>query len=236
VANSLITVSFCSVFLAFIAGCSLEPAADANAKLNLSLVSTEAAFSQAISNVENGYSDIGDMDLHEIVAVASLDQETRRIDDLVRDSDLYPSQKQPLTGRISLIMFRNDVQKSKELLALKPVGRWFDGNELNPAQHQSAWLIVQHGSPEIQVKVLPELVIAAKNGLLKSSDVAMLADRVEVAAGRPQIYGTQLSCIGEQAIFPDLIDPVNVDKRREEAGLSGTFIEYKARLLGTNPC
>ena len=133
-------------------------------------------------------------------------------------------------------MYKNDDLRSSELLALKPVGRWFNATELSPSGQKAAWLIVQHGDPKIQKKVLPELLIASKQGLVASSDVAMLADRVEVAAGRPQIYGTQVVCIGSDPIFPDLLDPINVDKRREEVGLKGTFEEYKARLLATNPC
>jgi len=47
----------------------------------------------------------------------------------------------------------------------------------------------------------------------------MLVDRLEVKAGRPQIYGTQLSLENGEWVLDSILDSARVDERRREVGL-----------------
>jgi hypothetical protein len=47
----------------------------------------------------------------------------------------------------------------------------------------------------------------------------MLTDRVEVKAGRPQIYGTQLSLKDGRWVLDPIADSAGVDVRRRQMGL-----------------
>lgn len=60
---------------------------------------------------------------------------------------------------------------------------------------------------------------------VSQKNVAYLTDRVLLAEGKKQIYGTQFSLVDGAWQVRPLEDEANVDKRRAEIGLS-TMAEY----------
>lgn len=92
------------------------------------------------------------------------------------------------------------------------------------------FLVIQHADTETQVKYLPILREAVKDGKAKASNLALMEDRVLLAQGEKQIYGSQLESdykTNEYIVSP-MIDPDNVDKRRAEVGLKpiAEYIKY----------
>jgi hypothetical protein len=78
------------------------------------------------------------------------------------------------------------------------------------------WLLVQHQTPEIQRRMLPEMEKAAKSGEASMSDYAYLYDRVQVGLGKPQRWGSQVQCKdGKPGLHP-VEDPDGLDQRRKE--------------------
>ena len=95
----------------------------------------------------------------------------------------------------------------------------------------AAWLLVQHADldHQFQKHCLKLMEKAGKRGEVSMRSVAYLTDRVLVAEGKKQIYGTQLeNKNGEFVPFP-IEDEVNVDRRRKEVGLP-PLEEYKRML------
>lgn len=84
-----------------------------------------------------------------------------------------------------------------------------------------AWMIVQHADRDVpfQKRCLPLIQAAAARGEVDKKDVAMLTDRVLVAEGKKQIYGTQCKIENGDAIPHPIEDEANVDKRRAEVGM-----------------
>ncbi|HMB90790.1 MAG TPA: DUF6624 domain-containing protein [Rhodothermales bacterium] len=84
----------------------------------------------------------------------------------------------------------------------------------------AAWLLLQHGTLDVQVEMLPLLLEAAEQGEASWSDVAYVQDRVLFYQGKPQIYGTQLREYddGRLEVAP-IADEAHVDERRARAGL-----------------
>ena len=80
---------------------------------------------------------------------------------------------------------------------------------------------------ELQEQALAYLMGAVEADDASAGDLAYLIDRVRVANGLPQVYGTQIGPgpDGDLAPRTPVEDPVNVDARRAEAGL-GTLEEY----------
>jgi hypothetical protein len=74
--------------------------------------------------------------------------------------------------------------------------------------------------------MLPHIHEAHDRGDLDGGAVAMLTDRLEVKAGRPQIYGTQLSMKDGQWVFDPIADSAGVDARRKTMGLP-PLAEYR---------
>lgn len=91
---------------------------------------------------------------------------------------------------------------------------------------QSAWLLVQHADadPKFQ-RVCLDLMTKAPKNEVSLSNLAYLTDRVLLAEGKKQLYGTQFVRILGKLQPSPLEDEQNVDKRRAEMGLS-TLAEY----------
>lgn len=85
------------------------------------------------------------------------------------------------------------------------------------------WVIVQHSdhTPLFQEKVLEKMKNEVDKQNADANNYALLVDRVEINKNKPQVYGSQVKYNWKicQAYPKNLIDSVNVNKRRLEIGL-----------------
>lgn len=93
------------------------------------------------------------------------------------------------------------------------------------------WVVIQHSSLENQEKYLPLMREAVKKGKARSSQLALLEDRILVRRGKEQIYGTQAGTdsLGIYKIWP-IKDERNVNKRRFSVGLGP--LQWYAKQIG----
>ena len=105
---------------------------------------------------------------------------------------------------------------------------WPTKAQVGPDAVNAAFLIVQHAVHDTAFmrEMLPHIHEAHERGDLNGGAVAMLTDRLEVKAGRPQIYGTQLSLKDGQWVFDPIADSTGVDERRRKMGLP-PLAEYR---------
>jgi hypothetical protein len=91
------------------------------------------------------------------------------------------------------------------------------------------WLMMQHcdKDPKFQEEVLSEMKKHIERKNANPSNYAYLIDRVKVNTGKPQVYGTQMKLNQDGSSYEPkpVIEPENLNKRREEVGLS-TIEEY----------
>lgn len=94
----------------------------------------------------------------------------------------------------------------------------------------AAWLLVQHAdaNPIFQRKCL-DLMARLPKEEVSQSNLAYLTDRVLLAEGKKQRYGTQFTVVDGKWQPRPLEDETNVDQRRAEAGLP-PLAEY-AKLI-----
>jgi hypothetical protein len=84
----------------------------------------------------------------------------------------------------------------------------------------AAFLVLQHAALDLQVELLPVLERAVQTGDARSSDVAVLTDRVLMRQGKNQRYGSQLhQNPGEKLTVWPIEDEAHVDERRKGVGL-----------------
>ncbi len=104
---------------------------------------------------------------------------------------------------------------------------WLGADSVGKQGSTTLFLVIQHADQVTQEKYLPMMREAVKNGKAQSSNLALLEDRVALAQGKRQIYGSQIGQNTEtQTYFVlPLEDPENVDKRRAKVGL-GPMSEY----------
>ena len=95
----------------------------------------------------------------------------------------------------------------------------------------AAWLLVQHADsdPAFQRQCLDLLTVAASHGEATKAQVAYLTDRVLLAEGKPQEFGTQATGRNGQWVPRDLRDPGHVDQRRAAMSL-GSLAGNLARI------
>jgi hypothetical protein len=94
---------------------------------------------------------------------------------------------------------------------------------------KNAWLLVQHAdaNPLFQRKCLDLMTSLLQQNEVDKRNYAYLVDRVLVAEGKPQRYGSQFEKGPDGNWRPKTIeDPENVDKRRAEMGME-TLAEYR---------
>ena len=90
----------------------------------------------------------------------------------------------------------------------------------------AAWLLAQHADqdPAFQ-RLCLQLMRQATDGDVDATQVAYLTDRVQLAHGLPQIYGTQVEHVDGEWRPRHLADPDTVDDRRAGVGL-GPIADY----------
>jgi hypothetical protein len=95
----------------------------------------------------------------------------------------------------------------------------------------AAWLLAQHADrdPAFQRRCLDLITEAVKSGEASPADLAYLTDRVLLAEGQHQEYGTQMTGREDGWVPRRLRDPETVDERRAAMSL-GPLSENIARI------
>lgn len=100
----------------------------------------------------------------------------------------------------------------------------------------AAFLIVQHADhdPAFQKEVLTLLREAYRSGEASGEHLALLTDRVLVAEGKPQRYGSQADIVDGKIVVKPVEDETNLDRRRAELGLPpmNEYIELMRKAYG----
>lgn len=96
---------------------------------------------------------------------------------------------------------------------------------------QAFWLLAQHADadPQFQAQVLDLMGAAVARGEASGAHLAYLTDRVRLAQGKPQLYGTQFE--NSEGLWRPrtLEDPEHVDARRAALGMD-SLAEYTATM------
>lgn len=96
----------------------------------------------------------------------------------------------------------------------------------------AAWLLAQHADqdPAFQRQCLDLLTSAVQAGEASPDHLAYLTDRVLLAEGLPQEYGTQIAARPQGWVPRPLRDPDTVDERRAAVGLP-PLVKYLESFL-----
>lgn len=114
---------------------------------------------------------------------------------------------------------------------------WPTASAVGEEGAHDAWLLVQHADrdPAFQREVLALMEAAVAEGEASGSDFAYLTDRVRVAAGEAQVYGTQIKVVEGEPVPLEMEDAAGVDARRAAVGLPplADYLDfYRQHVLG----
>jgi hypothetical protein len=134
-------------------------------------------------------------------------------------------------GDISKWDVRLDKKHTKKLKEIVNRYGWPTVSLVGPSASNAAWLLVQHADHDIEFQEKCLLLMkSVSEGEVRKPNIAYLEDRVRVARGEPQLYGTQFDQPGKNFGPKSVADKGNVDARRKSMGL-GTLAEYKQQML-----
>jgi hypothetical protein len=94
-----------------------------------------------------------------------------------------------------------------------------------------AWVLLQHADrdPKLQSDLLPILEQRFAAGELPANDLARITDRVMLASGKPQRYGTQFDWFSGDFSLPELTKLAEIDAARAQLGLM-PLVDYVCTL------
>ena len=129
------------------------------------------------------------------------------------------------------------VARTGALLGIIRAHGWPGGALVGEDGCRAAWLIAEHGAPDPSFRVECEaaLALAVGSGDAKPGQLAALRDRIELEAGRSQLYGSHLEPDGDGwRAVRGIHDVTAVDARRRALGLK-PWQDYLADCLAGRP-
>jgi hypothetical protein len=166
---------------------------------------------------------------HRILALVKEDQAARQAGVASRMKD-----------KAALAAIAEVDQRSTAFMKKVVAKHGWPGNALvGPTAAKGAWLLVQHADkdPAFQENCLGMMEKAVKAHQADGKSFAYLTDRVRLAKGEKQLYGTQFRPEHGQWVPRPIEDAAHVDARRKAVGL-GTMAEYleqAKRMYGPAP-
>ena len=135
------------------------------------------------------------------------------------EASLNPEQKAEWKA-LGDTMQRTDAENTKRMEEIVDRHGWPTSTLVGKDGSFAAWLLVQHadGSPMFQRKCL-DLMSKVPHDEVRPCDLAYLTDRVLLAEGKKQRYGSQISFTGGKCKPQPIEDEANVNRRRKEVGL-----------------
>ncbi len=149
-------------------------------------------------------------------------------------------QKARMAAKVSFPeMERIDRSHLAEILRIHEKYGWPRISAMGREASHDYWLLVQHQGPEVQQKILPDLQRAAESGEASKSDFAYLYDRVQVGLGKPQRWGTQVSCKQGKPVLDAVEDAAGLDQRRKDLAMMPIErymkMDYLVRMCALQP-
>jgi hypothetical protein len=167
-----------------------------------------------------------------------LDQVGRRALSPIDLSVLPEDERQVASGMMWARLAALDRRLMAELLTMVPPEGWFLKSVYGDQAARAAFLIVQHSGVEHWRRFVPVLEPLVASGEVDGQAYALMYDRLAQSEGRPQRYGTQVTCKAGKWVIDreNLEDPENADARRREIGFQGTLAEYEQLFADDPPC
>lgn len=159
-------------------------------------------------------------DSETLTRMAELEQAPRLVMSNLDLRKLDEPHKKAMWDGIWALVTPIDKDNQARLLAMVPAEGWFSSKTYGWQASISAFLIVQHSNADLWRRFLPKIEQMAKTGEADGGAYALMYDRLALSEGRPQRYGSQMTCTdGHWAVREPVEDRSVIDARRKEVGL-----------------
>lgn len=175
-------------------------------------------------------------DSERLVRMVRIEQAGRRAMGTVDFSGLSPEQRDAAYAAMWSQINQVDAANQAELLKMLPPEGWFYKSRYGPAAASAAFLIIQHSNVELWRRFVPVLEPLVAKGEVDGPSYALMFDRLALNEGRPQRYGSQMTCKAGHWVVNTLEAPETIDQRRAAIGLTEPLAEYEKHFANRPPC
>lgn len=177
-------------------------------------------------------------DRERLERMGALDQVGRRAAIPIDLSALPDAERRAAEAAMWMPLMALDERLTAELLTMIPPEGWFLKSVYGERAASAAFLIIQHSDIEQWRRFVPVLEPLVATGEIDGSRYGLMYDRLAVHEGRPQRYGTQMTCKAGKFVvdWDNIEDPANADARRAALGFEGTLAEYEQLFADYPPC
>lgn len=167
----------------------------------------------------------------QLVPMLAADQATREV---VASQQQFPA-------RLGTAWEVIDAQNLKRIRVLLQRCGWPVASRYGWDASDAAWLLVQHADSDrpFQHQAIRILERAVQAGEARGGHLAYLSDRLAVAEGRPQLYGTQFKVENCRLVLAPIDSRDAVNKRRSAIAGMPTLEAYEAQAaegFAQSPC
>lgn len=138
------------------------------------------------------------------------------------------------SGRTGGVDEEGDEVRTERLKQIIAEHGWPGFDLVGEDGEDAAWAIAQHSDLDLELQkcALTHLEIAVDAGQGSPGNLAYLSDRVAVAEGKQQTYGTQVRCApnGKPKPATPLAEPERIEELRAAADLE-TYEQYLAEMV-----
>uniref|UniRef100_B0T9I7 Uncharacterized protein n=1 Tax=Caulobacter sp. (strain K31) TaxID=366602 RepID=B0T9I7_CAUSK len=149
-------------------------------------------------------------------------------------SGLAPEDQAAARKIVSTEIKALNTENVSALVSLVPTEGWFSSKTYGQQAATGAFLIVQHADTPLQKRFLPAIEAMAQRNEALWSEYALMYDRVAVAEGRLQRYGTQMHCVDGRMVPQPTEAPDQLDVRRAPMGFR--WPNYAGYLANFGAC
>ena len=195
-----------------------------------------AHFNATVAEARAGVAALGPeaSDRQRLEALLALDQRPLMIASHPDLSGLSEADRHEVQGVMNAEVTRLSAENVQALLAMVPAEGWFSSKTYGQEAATGAFLIIQHSNMDLQKRFLPTIEAMSERGEALKSEYALMYDRIAVAEGRLQRYGTQMQCVnGQMQPFPTE-DPDQIEARRAPMGFR--WPDYAGDLANFGAC
>ncbi len=183
--------------------------------------------SRTQSNKEQSESKLNSSLKDELIEMEYIDQINRKTyQDLLQDQTANPAEIDKAWEKIQ----QSDRIHTQKMITIVETYGWPTISLAGKEGAHAAWLLTQHAdaNPQFQEKCLRLMKPHVDKKEVFAKDYAYLYDRVQIAKGEKQSYGTQAFIDPEtkRTIFRPIEKEADLDKRRKAMGLFGTASQY----------
>ena len=209
-----------------------EPSAEVLARIApvQSAIDAEIARQAALPRPRN--------DAERLDRMGAMDQVGRRALVGIDLNDLPDAEQQVASDAMWAPVTAMDQRLTSKLLKMVPPKRWFLRSVYGRQGAGAAFLIIQHSEIEHWRRFVAILEPLVATGEVEGQSYGLMYDRLAINEGRPQRYGTQMTCVDGRWVIDreNLEDPGNADARREAMGFLQTLAEYETNFAAYPAC